>query len=180
MNFHELFEMQEKLDQEIIEKKGLEGQDLLSEKILAFQVEVAELCNEWRGFKFWSKDQEPRIHLIHKDQHGQCAPVERNPLLEEYVDGLHFLLSIGLEIGCTTQYNYYPLDSPLNLSLVDTFTSLMVDVEALRESERVRGYVMIFCRYLSLGEQLGFTGEVIEKAYLSKNKVNHLRQKTGY
>lgn len=58
MELKELFEMQKKLDEHIIEEKGLEGQDLLPKKILALQVELGELANEWRGFKFWSEDQE--------------------------------------------------------------------------------------------------------------------------
>jgi dimeric dUTPase (all-alpha-NTP-PPase superfamily) len=33
---------------------------------------------------------------------------------------------------------------------------------------------------LSLGEFLGFTGEEIEQAYFAKNKINHVRQETGY
>ena len=44
MNIAHLFEIQRKLDQHIIEKKGLEGQDLLPKKILALQVELGELA----------------------------------------------------------------------------------------------------------------------------------------
>jgi len=61
MNLQNLFELQKQLD-EHIEKKHprKEGEDRLSKKILALQVELGELSNEWRGFKFWSNDQEPR------------------------------------------------------------------------------------------------------------------------
>jgi dimeric dUTPase (all-alpha-NTP-PPase superfamily) len=34
--------------------------------------------------------------------------------------------------------------------------------------------------YLFLGELLGFSSAQIEKAYVSKNEVNHERQKQGY
>ena len=60
MNLTKLYEMQKLLDQRIVEQHGLEGQDLLPQKILALQVELGECANEWRGFKFWSKDRKPR------------------------------------------------------------------------------------------------------------------------
>lgn len=60
MNLTKLFEMQRELDERIIEQHGLQGEDLLPKKILALQVELGELAQEWRGFKFWSKDQQPR------------------------------------------------------------------------------------------------------------------------
>lgn len=58
-----LYEMQDILDKRIIKEKGLESYDLLEEKILALQVELAECANEWRGFKYWSKNQEPCTEL---------------------------------------------------------------------------------------------------------------------
>lgn len=39
MNLEKLFEMQRVLDERIIKEKGLEGQNLLPQKILALQVE---------------------------------------------------------------------------------------------------------------------------------------------
>src|SRR5690606_30411184 len=83
MNLDKMFERQRELDAKIVKEHGLEGQDLVNHKVLAFQVELAELCNEWRGFKIWSRDREPR----------------REKMLEEYADALHFLLSVGLELG---------------------------------------------------------------------------------
>lgn len=41
-------------------------------------------------------------------------------------------------------------------------------------------YSELLGRYLALGEMLGFTWEEIETAYYEKNKVNHVRQDTGY
>src|SRR5690606_3790379 len=116
MNLAHLFDIQRELDQHIVEKHGLQNEDLLPKKILALQVELGELANEWRGFKFWSENREPRIHDIRChacggigkfyfsdtdiEPCGYCDGTgiqEKNPLLEEYVDCLHFILSIGLE-----------------------------------------------------------------------------------
>src|SRR5690625_3424078 len=102
MNLSKLFRIQRKLDEHIEkEHPRRPGEDRLAKKILALQVELGECANEWRGFKFWSNDQEPRTkHNIFK--HGiRLNPVDKqiNPLLEEYVDCLHFFISIANDFG---------------------------------------------------------------------------------
>src|SRR5699024_523818 len=59
-----LSKIQKQLDYRIVKEHGLEGQDLLDKKILALQVELGELAQNWRGFKFWSEDQEPRTEFV--------------------------------------------------------------------------------------------------------------------
>src|SRR5690625_3524767 len=108
MNLQKLFDAQKKLDDHIRKEKGLEGQDLLDKKILALQVELGELAQEWRGFKFWSEDREPRYETVEIYVHGYDGPgqstrasieeYQRWPIEEEYVDCLHFLLSIGNDL----------------------------------------------------------------------------------
>lgn len=85
--------MQEELDKKILEnmKKDIATEliydldDLLTEKLLALQVEVSELANATRCFKYWSMK----------------GPEQRERLLEEYADVLHFFLSVGLALGFT-------------------------------------------------------------------------------
>ncbi|WP_345840755.1 dUTP diphosphatase [Bacillus sp. P14.5] len=55
MNINELFQMQKALDTYIEKEHGLEEADLFQEKTMALLVEVGELANETRCFKFWSK-----------------------------------------------------------------------------------------------------------------------------
>src|SRR5690625_2827015 len=112
LNLQKLFKTQAELDERIVKEKGLEEQDLLDKKVLALQVELGELANEWRGFKFWSEKQISRIILCAVCEGGgyimksstttfyckTCKGTgksDNNPLLEEYVDCLHFILSIG-------------------------------------------------------------------------------------
>src|SRR5699024_416560 len=64
MNLNKLFAVQKELDESIVKQKGREGQNLRHKKILALQVEVGELAQNWRGFKFWSEDQEPNVKII--------------------------------------------------------------------------------------------------------------------
>src|SRR5690606_9719609 len=100
MNLTKFFNLQRQLDEHILdEHPELKGQDNLDWKILALQVELGECANEWRGFKKWSNDQEPRTRKLVNGDIMKGEYEYSNPLLEEYVDCLHFILSIGLEKG---------------------------------------------------------------------------------
>ncbi|NCG67790.1 dUTPase [Bacillus coagulans] len=192
MNLQKLFEAQAELDKHIIEKKGLHGVNLLPNLILALQVELGECANEWRGFKHWSDDQEPRLKGYKEikckwcngsgdDGTGMCPDCmstgdvykEYNPLLEEYVDCLHFTLSIGLHL-----YNENiatDLGGFRKTSIQDQFRTLF------HYSTMLSGSYWNFFEYLiGLGEMLGFTWEQIEQAYFEKNEENHKRQENGY
>lgn len=191
MNLEKLFSIQAKLDERIVKEHGLEGQDLLDKKILSLQVELGELANEHRGFKFWSKDQEPRM-IEHKfsrnvDSLGNIEPL-RNPLLEEYVDCLHFILSIGLEnkYDTTDYHRLRKSDEEIGgLTYKDENTTKQFNnvFHFISEYENMRSFddfTNILFSFLGLGEMLGFTTDQIEQAYLSKNQINHARQDSNY
>lgn len=195
MNLTKLFEAQKVLDERIIKDKGLEGKDLLPGKILALQVELGELANEWRGFKFWSNNQKPCI-TGHKGRCERCEgtgyigtqynPCDAgcfkgfalfNPLLEEYVDCLHFILSIGLEKKWT------PVGVDLTLradTVTNQFLGLLSKIGDFSRYKTQGNYYRILELFVGLGEMLGFTWEKIEQAYFEKNKVNHQRQEANY
>ena len=196
MNLNELFKIQEKLDDWIREGYNLQGVDLLDKKILALQVELGELANEWRGFKFWSVDQEPRTEVICRACKGEgefisglrtlkqeacrfCdgTGIESNPLLEEYVDCLHFILSIGLEL----RISEVEIRKISRTDIVFVFNELFEIASKLRSSNiRTSEYEWLVSEFVKLGEMLGFTWEQIAQAYLKKNKINHTRQSEGY
>lgn len=191
MNLQKMFEMQKALDERIIKEKGLEGQDLLPNLILALQVELAECANEWRGFKHWSNDREPRTkHPLETSPNGAFRK-GGNPLLEEYVDCLHFILSIGNWIGYSNK-NTKKLEGGTlrsNLDVVDqvgVFSDVFEAIAMVNEDISLSrlgpkaSYAILFRRFNSLGKMLGFTPEQIEAAYMDKNAVNHQRQQEGY
>lgn len=192
-----LFKAQAELDGHITTKKGLEGVNLLDERILAFNVELAECAQETRAFKFWSENQKPNTRAINLADAGlakikkgiitDLEPYVTNPLLEEYVDGLHFLLSIGNEIGCQDII----IDADYTKeTTTQTFNAIYSDVTALTASveENALGgiyvkdhYEILFNRFIGLGEQhFEFTWDEIEKAYYAKHEVNYERQANGY
>ncbi|WP_297988245.1 dUTP diphosphatase [uncultured Anoxybacillus sp.] len=194
MNLVKLFEMQRQLDAHIEkEHPRQEGEDRLAKKILALQVELGELANENRCFKYWSNDQKPRTNhrFSHMDtgrhEHGSWSvPVYKDGQLEEYVDCLHFILSIGLELGMPHQLLLG--NAQENETLDDDFIALYGEVHTLYLAYKcqlnkkvVRGYYeSVFEHFLTLGERLGYTWEQIEEAYMKKNTENHSRQERGY
>lgn len=202
MNLTKLFETQAELDEHIMqEHPELRGQDNLDWKILALQVELAECANEWRGFKKWSKDQEPRTTVRcfrcvgtgqrwnYDDNYCTCEWCNgtgslKNPLLEEYVDCLHFALSIGNELGYTEfseeRMNEYlaQVSEVERVDITGHFIAINYITACMLEDEI--HYEQALFEILDLGARLGFTWEQIEAAYFAKNKVNHERQESGY
>ncbi|MDQ0412693.1 dUTP diphosphatase [Mesobacillus stamsii] len=189
MNLKHMFEMQKALDDHILdEHPELKGQDNLEWKTLALLVEVGECANEWRGFKKWSKDQQPRVKVktgyeMVDNQFGGISPdfnkpVFKNPLLEEYVDGLHFVLSIGIEHEFVDEvleyFEPHFIQDHKDPNVTKQFNSVFEAASGLH------GYESLLYSYLALGEMLEFTQDEIEEAYMAKNAINHKRQESGY
>ncbi|TCJ03617.1 dUTP diphosphatase [Cytobacillus praedii] len=163
MNYQKLIEMQKGLDQHIESQHQLENEDLFDRKILALLVELGELANETRCFKFWSlKPSSPK-----------------KTILEEFVDGVHFILSLGIECGFEKGMDYNG-ETESEESITDQFLLVYEIVSQFKESKSLNDYQKLFQAYIHLGELLGFHAEDIEKAYIDKNEVNYQRQKEGY
>lgn len=162
MNVQTLYSLQRQLDERIETQHGLQGEDLVDRKVLALLVELGELANETRCFKFWSIK--------------PPAPPEK--ILEEYVDGLHFILSLGLEY----QWMYEANNSSetKTVPLVEQFLRVFQAVHEFRETKSLERYQRLFAEYLQLGSLLGFSAAQIEQAYIQKNEINHERQNHNY
>lgn len=181
LNLTELFEVQRKLDAEIERKHPrMPSEDRLEMRVLALLVELGELANEWRGFKFWSTDQEPNTvkhqfeRFIRRD--GTEEPL-RNPLLEEYVDCLHFALSIGLQLNIPQDLEWGGYRKE---TIPEQFIDLLQSDWATYYSNIYHGYCRNMELLIGLGAMLGFDWEQITEAYMSKNKTNWDRQAHGY
>lgn len=175
MNLAKLFETQKELRNRIAYNES----DRFNKLVLALLVELGECANEWRGFKFWSKNQSPRTKATRNVAMMEEDKIYYNPLLEEYVDGLHFLLELGIELGeeeITVDSDY--TEGTPN----ETFVKLYKQIADLLFCDFPEGeYEEVFNLYVGLGElQLGFTWEEVEAAYFEKNAVNHRRQDDGY
>jgi dimeric dUTPase (all-alpha-NTP-PPase superfamily) len=161
MNMNKLFQMQQALDERILREHNLFGKRLVDEKVLALLVEIGELANETRCFKFWSKK----------------PPAAEEVILEEYVDGIHFILSLGLDLGIT-DLDIHAVKQ--EHSLIIQFNEVFEIVSSFRKDASVENYVSLFESYMTLGDMLGFSFAQMEDAYYKKNAVNHERQNQGY
>ncbi|MNO22843.1 dUTPase [compost metagenome] len=194
LTLEQMYEMQKVLDARIIKEKGLEGVDLLPNTILALQVEIGELANEWRGFKHWSNDQEPRYEkksIAFADPGGPFEDVT-HPLIEEYVDCLHFFLSIARQLNLKAD-DLYCYDEYVDGETSVLFTEILHQVGAIIGDKflanpmenfnmhRKHFFKGALYAFYALGEKrLGYTSKQIAEAYAAKNKVNHDRQSNGY
>ncbi|MBM4762508.1 dUTP diphosphatase [Bacillus sp. B15-48] len=161
MDFQKLYTMQSNLDAHIEEKHDLQEEDLFDRKLLALLVELGELANETRCFKFWSLK----------------APSEKKIILEEFVDGIHFILSIGNEVGF--MYRQTEVEIP-ECTASEQFLEVYEAISRFRHSRSETDYRVMFQTYLALASLLGLSSSEIEKAYMEKNEVNFDRQEKGY
>lgn len=216
MNLQKLFEMQAKLDADITAHHPVqEGENRLEKKVLALLVELGECAQEWRGFKFWSNDQESRTKVENKcleckgegfdsywtdegQKYDQCECCcgtgivgKSNLLLEEYVDCLHFILSIGNELKidkteCEVVELFHWTTENYFIQLIHLVTELHRKITNFPIRNKSVNFSLEFIyngvlrRFLGLSLRLGFTWEQIEQAYYDKNKVNFERQEQGY
>ena len=156
LNLNELYPEQDKLDKYIGKTKGIKMEDYKQERIIALQVEFNELLNELPFiFKYWSNKK-----------------MDRAKALEEYVDGWHFILSIGNDYGITehvyTERNVHDIRV-----LVRGINNIISRLDK-------KDYPVLVDYYILLGEKLNFSEEEVIVAYHSKNETNHARQEDGY
>lgn len=183
-NLGMLYDKQDKLDNFINEKKIIKNRSL-NKLILAFLVELAELANENRCFKYWSHKKSSKKDII----------------LEEYSDGLHFLLAIGLDV----KQNYHldlnvdekvfnDCESDLTKLFINLFTlfgnfsSVLTNsnisnnnkATKLNYNNLKKQHNVLFLCYLYLGYKLNFSALDIVLGYESKYKINWERQQNNY
>ncbi|MCM3587591.1 dUTP diphosphatase [Mesobacillus maritimus] len=165
MNLEKLYKMQTALDQHIEEKHQLTSEDLVDRKILALLVEIGELANETRCFKFWSTK----------------PASDKSVILEEFVDGIHFILSLGIESEFQIEEIKVSQESRENgRSTSEQFLEVYKSINEFRTNRTEKNYLTMFQEYLILARLLDFSEKEIEQAYIEKNEVNYERQQKGY
>lgn len=161
LDWSQLFSMQKQLDTYIIRNHNLEQADLFQKRLLALLVEIGELANETRCFKFWST--KPRS--------------ERAAILEEYVDGIHFILSLGLEKGITDHEMKRHYEDRTE---TEQFNRVFASVIEYKNDPNQQNYERLFNDYLTPGHLLGIDEKELQQAYMKKNEMNYQRQYDGY
>lgn len=157
----ELFSLQKGLDEEIHQKHNVTYESTHYKRILALLVELGEFANETRCFKFWS-----------------LKPAsEKGVILDEYADGMHFFLSLGIPLGVEKYaHTFVKEDHELTLQILKTY-SLVSDLLSSYDEQH---YALAFSSFLNLLPLLGYSGDDAIAAYKKKLAVNYQRQEQRY
>lgn len=161
LNLTSLIVYQNELDIRIMEQHQETRINTQLKRILALVVEISELANETRTFKYWSLK----------------GPSEKEVLLEEFSDSIHFILSLGIDLGIVElKVACEDIEYDLNrlfLEWTESSTKLMHDFNPTN--------FQICANYCAkLAHTLKFSEEEVIAIYLKKNKKNHTRQDHAY
>lgn len=126
---------------------------------------------------------------------------DKNPLLEEYVDSLHFFLSLAIQKGWEKQLYVYEeaildlqeegFDGGLSGVYLEMIYYLNKSYMENNKDEKIEksfnktvqefNFNTAWFLFIAIGLiGFDFSWEQIFQAYLDKNKVNHERQENGY
>ena len=156
-----LFPLQEALDKRIQDEHHVTYEGTVKERILALLVELGEFANETRCFKFWSNK----------------GPSPKDIVLDEYADGLHFLLSLGIVLG--VKELRYEI-SPKTENLTEAILIAYREASSLLDDFSIDRYQSSFHAFLDIAPLIGAEPDEIIDAYHKKLGVNYKRQDTNY
>lgn len=157
----ELFKAQAELDATIAKNHGISYETTRHRRLMACIVEIGELANATRCFKYWSNK----------------GPEAEENVLDEYADGLHFFLSLGVDIK-TSKRSYNITKHEDNLT--DQFLEVYHRLDAYKKKQDNVSYIKAFQAFLNLLPLLGYKWKQLREAYYKKLGVNYNRQETNY
>lgn len=158
----EIFSLQKELDNKILENKNLAAKTITDQKFLALLVELGEFSNELRCFKYWSNNKNYKSRTL---------------LLEEYIDCLHFIVSIAIGFSIDIEkYQFVPqMQTDLNILILETFATITNFWKKL-----INDFECILNNFLTIAKVIGFNFTEIYEMYLYKNNINHQRIINNY
>lgn len=148
-----IYDENKKLDMIFFERFGDNNGEMFTKNKLALLVELGELANEVKSFKYWS---------IKK-------PINER-VLEEYADGLMLILMF------MSTYNLDLHESRLSsIDINELFIKLFKLITDIEDN-----IVEVYSNYLLLGEMLGISKSEIEQAVLAKIEIAKQRLESEY
>ena len=157
----DLFALQAELDEEIAKNHHIDYESTYSRRVLALLVELGEFANETRCFKYWSYK----------------APSPKEVILDEYADGLHFLLSLGVMMGVSQYTHHFHVREK---DLTEAILMVYKDVSDLKDNFDPEHYAKAFADYLNIIPLFDYSSQEVIDAYKAKCGKNHIRQETHY
>lgn len=150
----QIYEMQKELDEATFKKFSLSDKESVkNKKVLGFIVEIAELANATKSFKYWSR----------------TLPGTREEILDQYSDGLHYILSLCLDLNISMTERFEKIKPMEDLS--DLFLNIIKIGVHLKETYNKEEVKEVLSYYIYLGERLGFQMSDILEGYIRKNKM---------
>ena len=161
IDLNHLYKKQAELDQRIADNHHVSYASTRHRRILALLVEIGEFANATRCFKYWSnKSSEPP-----------------DIVLDEYVDGLHFFLSLGIDINVSKRaYNHTKHADNLTDQILEVYRLASIFLKKQDE----KSYVKAFQAFINITPLLKVRWSTIEKAYYKKLGENYSRQDNNY
>ncbi len=161
-NFTKLAEKQVALDKLIKDKcPEMKDQQYWEDRIIALIVEVAELSNEIRFFKYWSNK----------------PASDKEVILSELVDCLHFAFSLGNTIE---NESWIFAADDIKRPLPHIFFDLVARLHKMVFDNSTKKFKSMLNNIAEIAWHMGYTQEDIEEAYDKKNAINYQRQEEGY
>ena len=161
IDFEPLFKKQLELDLDIQKRHNVTYEETLERRFLSLYVEIGELANATRCFKYWSnKGSEPRERVM-----------------DEFADGLHFLLSLGIALNIKNK-SFEQKETDEDLS--NLFVKMYGVIDELHNKKSEDVYQKTFETFLSIATKLDMNKDDIFASYLLKLGENYHRQETNY
>ena len=161
IDLEELFAAQEQLDLAIAKNHGITYKTTRPRRIMACYVEIGELANATRCFKYWSNKGAEDDEIV----------------LDEFADGLHFFLSLGVDIK--TSKRSYNLTKHME-NLTEQFLEVYHRLDTFRKKQDDASYMKAFQSFLNLLPLMGYKWKQLKDAYFKKLGVNYKRQENNY
>ena len=157
----EMYKKQYELDLEIAKNHKISYEETKDKRLLALLVELGEFANATRTFKFWS-----------------FKPSEsKERVLDEFADGLHFLLSLGLAYNLKLDSIEVESDErDLTAAILNSYHC----IDEFYNCRTLETYANMFLGYLKILATLGYSWQDAYDAYFLKLEENHHRQETNY
>ena len=156
-----LYQKQAEWDARIAENHNVSYETTRERRILALLVEIGEFANATRCFKYWSNKPSEAQDIV----------------LDEYVDGLHFFLSLGIDINVSKrEYNHTKHASDLTEQILEVYRLASIFLKKQDE----KSYIKAFQAFINITPLLRVRWSTIEKAYYKKLGENYSRQDNNY
>ena len=155
IDLHKVYEENKRLDLIFIEKYN--HKDFVKKNKLELLVEIGELANETRCFKYWS-NKEVNNDLV-KEDYADCI-----------IMSLCFFNYLNISLD---EINYINDDK----EIIDLFFDIYLLASNFSVNENTEIIKEILIKLINLGYKLGFTDEEIISSCLNKIKIDRERLK---